>query len=87
MLLIGGLLWTVVGYLFFPNWVFTSTNENSPTSGPLIWPAGIFALGIGVVQVAIARRPAIGEWFNRRVWLSVCLILAACGVYFFLAWT
>jgi hypothetical protein len=86
-LLIGGFLWTVVGYLFLPHWIFASMSDSSPSTGPLIWPAGIFVFGGGVVQLAMLRHPAIEDWFQRRIWLAVLLILAACGLYFWMAWT
>lgn len=85
--LIGGALWTATGYVYFPHWVFTSGYESSKdTSGPLIWPAGIFLFGAGAVRLAMVRRPAIQDWFGRRVWLSLVLLLAAVGLYFWLAW-
>ncbi len=83
-----GLLWTIVFYLFFPNWIFTSGYEDSKdVGGPLLWPAGIWFAAAGLVQLLLKRYPSAEEWFEERVWLSVLLILAVTGLYFLLAWT
>lgn len=84
-LLAGGFLWTIIGYLLFPNWVFTSIYEHSEHKGGLlIWPAGLVAFAAGMVGLITMRYPAIGEWFQRKAWFTVALLLVV-GMYVWLA--
>ena len=81
-LLAVGFLWTVTGYLFFPNLILRSLYEHSePRGGMLLWPAGLLMFGGGVAGLIAIRYPAIGEWFQRRVWFSVALLLLVVGIY------
>ena len=85
-LLVFGFLWTVVGYVFFPNWVLTSMYDHSDkVSGPLLWPAGFLLMGGGVFGLLTSRFPALGEWFNRKAWLAVSLLLLVVVLYLWLA--
>jgi 2,3-bisphosphoglycerate-dependent phosphoglycerate mutase len=81
-----GFAWTIVGYLFFRNWILTSVYDSESKDGPLIWPLGLLMLGAGIVGMTVDRRPAVREWFQHRVWLSVGLLLAGMGLYGWLTW-
>jgi hypothetical protein len=84
--LIAGFLWTVIGYVFFPHLVYNNGDADG-SSGFLIWPAGLFLFGAGVVMVFMARYPRLRERLDPNKGLSVLLVLAALGLYLFVAWS
>src|SRR5262249_16147439 len=98
--LVTGLVWTVVGYVFFRNWILTAYGSSydshddrlhysTGNEGPLLWPLGIFIFAIGLANLIRTRHPALADWFNRRVWRKVVFALSwASGflLYILVAW-
>jgi hypothetical protein len=76
-----GSLWTIIGYLLFPDVVMTSSFETSKDGGVLLWPTGLIMFAAGCATLIGIRYPGIKEWFQQRVWLSVVLLLILVGVY------
>jgi hypothetical protein len=77
--LIIGLLWTTIGYLFFPDWVFIVDDTSSTPKGFLVWPVGILIFGLGVVCLVRERYPKIAKRFGLPsfvVGLAIYLLLA-----------
>jgi TonB family protein len=90
--LIGGILWTVVGFVFFRHWVLTSlfdsmSQSTKAVSGPLAWPIGIFLFGTGVVMLAMAQYPALRQRLRTGSNLQVLLTVAAAGLYLVVSWS
>jgi len=81
-----GLFWTVIGCLFFRNWVITSAYDSHATGGPLIWPFGIVLFSGGLAALICNRYPVVDDWFRRQPWLVVAMFLLGIGLYLVLAW-
>jgi hypothetical protein len=85
LIFFGG-VWAVAGYWLLPDWILTTGYETSTDGGPLLWPLGILFAAAGMLRLGFMRLPALEEWFEARVWLSVGLILAVMPLYFVLIW-
>jgi len=75
-----GALGAAVGYVFFPNWIFTSIAPGDH-HGPLLWPAGLAIAAAGACRLAVALKPPLGVWCRRhRAILVVVGALAVLGL-------
>jgi hypothetical protein len=87
LFLIGGSLWTVLGFVFFRRWVITSMFDDAKNlSGPLIWPAGILLFATGLVRFQMARYPALRRRLRKGSNLQILLTVAVLGLYTWLSW-
>jgi hypothetical protein len=98
MRLVLGLVWSVVGYVFFRDWILTTYYSHydsngqwhiaTDSEGPLLGPLGIFIFAEGLASLIGARYPALADWFNRRGWRNVvvCARVGLFIVYIMVAW-
>jgi len=76
-LIVIGVVWTVVGRVFFPHSILVHPGV---AGGPLIWPFGLLMLGGGLILLLMALRPRFDEWLRRHaafVAVGSVLVVAA----------
>jgi TPR repeat protein len=79
-LLVFGALWTVLGYLYFRNWIMTALGDSEATHGPLAWPLGIVVFASGLTELVSARFPGLSYWFRRRAWVGVASFVSVLAL-------
>jgi hypothetical protein len=76
-LLIGGMVWAIIGYLLFPNWVIAPiTSEFHSHSGMPVWSLGILVSCGALFGLAMQSETAFSKWIGRHPWVSLAVILA-----------
>ena len=75
-LLIGGMVWAIVGYLLIPHWVIAPiTSQFHSGSGMPIWSLGILVSCGALFGLAMQSETAFSKWMNRHPWVSLVVIL------------
>lgn len=65
---------------------FVSRAYRGPTDGPLVWPVGLIALGMGIFLLTGSGIAPLRRLLIRRKWLLPIVLFIGLGLYLWLAW-
>jgi|GEM_PF-870171 len=82
-LLLIGLAWAGIAYLFFPDRILVPHGQQG---GPLLWPLGLLAAAGGAFTLLLALRPAAERWSRRHAAIVTILLGAVTAALLYVAW-
>jgi cation transport ATPase len=81
-LLVGGMVWAILGLLFIPHWVIHPiTSQFHSHSGMPIWSLGILVSSGALFGLAMQSETAFARWINRHPWVSLVVILGIIAAW------
>jgi len=84
--IIGGALWSALGYLYFPNFVIVPLGSGPLAGGPLIWPIGLPFVGIGILSLLGFRGVRTFRKGGDSHLMVSLIALAAIVLWLFATW-
>jgi 2,3-bisphosphoglycerate-dependent phosphoglycerate mutase len=76
----GGLVWSAIGYRFFPNAIMVPAGSHD-NHGPLIWPMGLIAIFVGIAGFLTEFLPPEAQ--PARMKPNTLLVVAVVGLLIF----